>query len=64
LTGRTETVVDQSRNLLGIIAVYVGKMPRDFKFTIGDRLLNRTIALIENVVEAYYSKVIEKGELI
>jgi hypothetical protein len=64
LEARPETVVDQSRKLLEIIAVYVGKMPRDYKFTVGDRLLSRTLSILECVVEAYYSKSMEKNQLI
>jgi hypothetical protein len=42
-----ENAVDVSRKLLGIIDAYVTKLPRDRKFTIGNRLLDRTIAVLE-----------------
>jgi len=36
-----ETVVDQSRKLVGIVEGYVAKLPRGTKFTLGDRFLGR-----------------------
>ena len=50
-----ETVVDQARKFVGIVELYVAKLPRDTKFTLGDRLLGRCVDLLETVTEAYYS---------
>jgi len=50
-----ETVVDQARKFVGIVDTYVAKMPRDTKFTLGDRLLVRSIDVLEMVTDAYYS---------
>ena len=51
----SETVVEASRRFLRILDEYVVKMPRDRKFTFGDRIINRGIDLLETVVDAYYS---------
>jgi hypothetical protein len=59
-----ETVVDKSRGVLGILENYVAKMPRDKKFTIGDRLIDRGLSVLEGVTEAYYAPRNEKKERI
>ena len=50
-----ENAVDLSRKLLGVVDAYVAKLSRDRKFTIGNRLLDRTITVLETVAQAYYS---------
>jgi hypothetical protein len=55
-----ENAVDVSRKLLGIIDAYVVKLPRDRKFTIGNRLLDRATLVLEIVTQAYYSPKAEK----
>jgi hypothetical protein len=50
----SETAVDKARKLTGILSDYVEKMPREIKFTLGDRILLHGIAVMEGVVEAYY----------
>jgi hypothetical protein len=54
--GTSETVVDQARKLLGILSGYADKLPRDKKFTIGDRIIIISLELLETVVEAYYGE--------
>ena len=49
-----ETVVDKSRKLFSVLDEYVARLPRDRKFTIGDRLLERGLTVMECVVEAFY----------
>jgi hypothetical protein len=50
----SETTVDKARKLAGILSDYVEKMPREIKFTMGDRIILHGLAVMENVVEAYY----------
>jgi hypothetical protein len=50
----SETAVDKARKLTGILSDYVEKMPREIKFTMGDRILLHGIAIMECVIEAYY----------
>jgi len=49
-----ETVVDAARKFVSILDDYTASMPRDRKFTMGDRLLARGMLLLKTVVEAYY----------
>jgi hypothetical protein len=59
-----ESAVDLSRRLLGVVDLYVAKLPRDRKFTIGDRLLVRTITILETVTRSYYSPRSRKADLL
>ncbi|MBN2189205.1 MAG: four helix bundle protein [Chitinispirillaceae bacterium] len=49
-----EIVVDAARRFVSILDDYTAGMPRDRKFTIGDRLITRALLLLETTVEAYY----------
>jgi len=60
----SENAVDLSRKLLGIIDAYVTKLPRERKFTIGNRLLDRSITVLETVTKAYYSPKADKLPLL
>ena len=59
-----EMVVDQSRKLMSDSSRYVAKMPPPHKMTHGDRIVSRSIMLLECVVEAYNSGVSDKPALI
>jgi hypothetical protein len=59
-----ENAVDLSRALLGVVDAYVTKLPRDRKFTIGNRLLDRVITVLENATQAYYSPRSQKASLL
>jgi hypothetical protein len=50
-----ETAVDKSRKLFSVLDEYVSRLPRDRKFTVGDRLLERGLTVMESVAEAFYS---------
>lgn len=50
-----EMVVDQSRKLMSASSQYVERMPRTHKLTHGDRIISRSILLLECVMEAYHS---------
>ena len=50
----TETIIDQARKLVAVLSVYVDFMPRNKKFTFGDRIITHALAMTENLVEAYY----------
>jgi hypothetical protein len=59
-----ESAVDLSRKLLGIVDAYVTKLPRERKFTIGNRLLDRAITVLETVTQAFYSPREQKQPLL
>jgi hypothetical protein len=59
-----ENAVDKSRKLLGVIDQYVIKLPRDRKFTIGNRLLDRGTTILESVTEASYGPREQKAALL
>lgn len=42
----------------------LNKLPRDFKFTLGDRLQNQLLDLMELYITAYYSPTKEKNDLL
>jgi hypothetical protein len=54
--GHSETVIDKSRKLLGILSVYCEKLPRDKKFTTGDKIITIALNLLENIIQAYYGE--------
>ncbi|OGJ87935.1 MAG: hypothetical protein A2268_01805 [Candidatus Raymondbacteria bacterium RifOxyA12_full_50_37] len=54
--GDSENVIEKCRSLLGILEMYVSKMPREHKFTMGDRIMHRGIMILEETVEAYYAQ--------
>jgi four helix bundle protein len=47
-----QTAYDLAKELLGRVA----KFPKDHKFTLGDRMVNNGLAILENLVRAAYSK--------
>ena len=49
-----ENVIELSRKLLAVIDRYVSKLPRERKFTIGNRLLDRAVTVLEECTGAYY----------
>jgi hypothetical protein len=49
-----ENAVEQSRKLLAVVDSYLAKFPRERKFTVGDRLIENTITILETVIDAYY----------
>jgi hypothetical protein len=56
-----EMVVDQSRKLMSASSHYVERMPRTHKLTHGDRIISRSILLLECVMEAYHSDSSDKS---
>jgi hypothetical protein len=46
------------------VDAYVAKLPRERKFTIGDRLLDRCITVLETVTQAYYSPRTQKTPIL
>jgi hypothetical protein len=59
-----ETVVGQSRNLMRAFSKYAELMPRAYKFTHGDRIISRSIMVLDCVVEASNSGDSDKPALI
>jgi len=59
-----ETIIDQSRKLFIVLSDYVDKMPRNLKFTVGDRIITNNLDLMECLIEAYYGKKNERLEKI
>jgi hypothetical protein len=59
-----EMVVDQSRKLMSDSSRYVAKMPPTHKIKHGDRIISRSILLLECMVEAYNSSSSDKPVLI
>ena len=51
-----ETAVDKSRKLFSVLDEYVARLPRERKFTIGDRLLERGLVVQEKpAVASFYT---------
>ena len=59
-----ENAVDLSRKLLIIVDAYIVKLPRERKFTIGNRLLDRCLTVLETATQAYYSPRKEKAAIL
>jgi len=62
--GTPESVVDLARGFIRVLEPYVGKLPRDKKFTYGGRLLERAIDVLEYTTTAYYSPRGVKADLV
>jgi hypothetical protein len=63
---KTETeliVIQRFYDYLLWISPLLNRLPRDRKFTIGDRLLNRLYDILEDLIRAKYARH-EKGELL
>ncbi len=56
-----ENAVDAARNFCKVVFLYVEKMPKGRKFTVGDRLVTLSISLLEQITDAYYSPRSEKA---
>lgn len=50
-----ETIVTKMYDLVKYLLPIINRFPRDFKFTLGDRISNLVLDLLERYVEAYYS---------
>ena len=50
-----ETIVTKMYDLIKYLIPIVNRFPRDFKYTLGDRISNLVLDLLERYVEAYYS---------
>lgn len=42
-------------DLIKYLIPVVNRFPRDYKFTLGDRISNRVLDLLERYIEAYYT---------
>jgi len=51
----TENVITKTTDFIQWFLPKAGKMPRDFKFLFGDRIIRLQLDLLENLIEAYYS---------
>ena len=52
---KKETIVTKMYDLVKYLIPIINRFPRDFKFTLGDRISNLVLDLLERYVEAYYS---------
>ena len=50
-----ETIVTKMYDLVKYLMVVVNRFPRDYKFTLGDRIAQLLLDLLEWYVEAYYT---------
>jgi hypothetical protein len=50
-----ENVITRTTDFIRWFLPKVGKMPRDFKFLFGDRIIRLQLDLLEQLIEAYYS---------
>jgi len=50
-----ETIVTKMYDLVKYLIPIVNRFPRDYKFTLGDRITNLVLDLLEQYIEAYYS---------
>lgn len=51
-----KALAEQAYQFAVWVTQVVGRLPRDHKFTIGDRLTGRAMSLIENIVESVYTR--------
>ena len=51
-----ENVITRTSDFIKWFLPKVEKMPRNFKFLFGDRMLKLLIDLLEDLIEAYYSR--------
>ena len=59
-----ETVITKAYDLLRSSTPLINKLPRSFKFTLGDRLHNHLSDLLELLIEAYYAPKSEKNNIL
>ena len=50
-----ETIVTKMYDLVKYLMIVVNRFPRDYKFTLGDRIAQLLLDLLEWYVEAYYT---------
>jgi len=50
-----ETIVTKMYDLVKYLIPIVNRFPRDYKFTLGDRITQLVLDLLEHYVEAYYT---------
>lgn len=50
-----ETIVTKMYDLVKYLIPVVNRFPRDYKFTLGDRITQLVLDLLEHYVEAYYT---------
>jgi hypothetical protein len=50
-----ETIVTKMYDLVKYLIPVVNRFPRDYKFTLGDRITQLVLDLLEHYVEAYYA---------
>ena len=51
----TENVITNTTDFIQWFLPKAGKMPRDFKFLFGDRIIRLQLDLLELLIEAYYT---------
>ncbi len=50
-----ETIVTKMYDLVKYLMPIINRFPRDYKFTLGDRITNLVLDLLEKYIEAYYT---------
>ncbi len=50
-----ETIVTRMYDMAKYIIPVINRFPRDYKFTLGDRINNHILDLLEQYVAAYYT---------
>jgi len=50
-----ETIVTKMYDLIKYLLPVVNRFPKDYKFTLGDRITNLVLDLLERLIEAYYT---------
>ncbi len=61
---KNETIITKSYDFLKYSIPILNKFPRNYKFTLGDRLQNQMSALLELFIEAYYTSPAQKRILL
>ena len=60
-----ETIVSKTYDLVKYLMPVINRFPRDYKFTLGDRINNHVLDLLEQYVAAYYTgKALSKVEIL
>lgn len=51
-----ETIITKMYDLVKYLIPIVNRFPRDYKFTLGDRMTNLVLDLLEQYIQAYYER--------
>ena len=54
------TVIQKMTDYIDLVSPLINRFPKDKKFTIGDRLLNKLYSVLELLIKSKYGKCDEK----